>query len=214
MRRAEFTVTPIIDVDGVASAQSLSAASDITLNGALIVGGKWASAEHSGQKLVITSVGVDSGITFTAYGKDAERHTVTASSVGGSASAVTLSTYFSEITRIAASGATAATITAGFSGAASTPAFIPNFRSENFTAALAEIVTGTINGTCQHTFDDVFSTAWTAVNGTWFPHDDTDMVGFSANQNSNYAFPPTACRTIINSASSASAVTFVVIVPD
>lgn len=212
MRRAEFTVTPIIDDDGLATAQSVSAAGFLTLNGALISNGKW-STTGQGFQVAITSVGADTGVTFTVYGKDVDGKTTTDSVTGASASAATVSTYFREVTGIYASAATAATVTAGFLGGASTPTYVVNYKMPSFAAALAVDVTGTLNGTVQHTFDDVFAAGWTADSGVWRNHDDTDMVGFTATQNSNYDFPPVACRTIVNTASSASAVTFTVIVP-
>lgn len=212
MRRAEFTVTPSVDADGLAASQSVSAAGFLTLNGTLIADGKW-STTGQGFQVAITSAGVDTGVTFTVYGKDVDGKTVTDSVVGASASAATVSTYFREVTAIEASTASAGSVTAGFLGGASTPTYVVNYKSRAFQASLAVDVTGTLNGTVQHTFDNVFETGWTANDGVWRNHDDTDMVGFTANQNSNYAFPPVACRTIVNSASSASAVTFTVIVP-
>lgn len=212
MRRAEFTVTPVIDSDGLAAAQSVSAAGYLTLNGALIADGKW-STTGQGHQVAITSVGADTGVTFTVYGKDVDGKTVTDSVTGASASAATVSTYFREVTAIYASTASAATVTAGFLGGSSTPTYVVNYKMPNFMASLAVDVTGTLNGTVQHTFDDVFRTDWLADTGVWRDHDDADLVGFTANQNSNYAFPPVACRTIVNTASSASAVTFTVIVP-
>lgn len=212
MRRAEFTVTPIIDADGLASAQSLSAAGNLTLDGALISDGVW-STSGQGLQVAITSAGVDTGVTFTVYGLDVDGKSVSDSVAGASASAATVSTYFRKVTAIAASGATAATVTAGFLGSGSTPTYVVNYKMRSFAASLAVDVTGTIDGTVQHTFDNVFESDWLADTGVWRNHDDTDMVNFTANQNSNYAFPPVACRTIVNSAGSASAVTFTVIVP-
>ncbi len=212
MRRASFTVTPAIDDDGIAAAQSASAAGYLTLNGALVVDGKW-SVSGYGQKVAVTSGGVDTGITFTVYGKDVDGKATTEVLTGASASAVTTSAYYKEVSSVRASGATANTAKVGLVALSSTPTYVVNYKMENFKASLAEIIAGTINGTCQHTFDDIFASTWTAAGATWFPHDDADMVGFSANQNGNYAFPPTACRTIVNTASSGSAINFVVIVP-
>lgn len=212
MRRAEFTVTPVIDADGLAASQSVSAAGFLTLNGALIADGKW-STTGQGFQVAITSAGVDTGVTFTVYGKDVDGKTVTDSVVGASASAATVSTYFREVTAIEASTASAGAVTAGFLGGAATPTYVVNYKMPTFMASLAVDVTGTIDGTVQHTFDDVFQSGWLADTGVWRSHDDTDMVGFTANQNSNYAFPPVACRTIINSATDGGSVTFTVIVP-
>ena len=212
MRRASFTISPAIDNDGIAAAQSASAAGYLTLNGALVSGGKW-SVSGYGQKVAVTSVGVDTGITFTVYGKDVDGKATTEVLTGTSASAVTTSAYYKEVSSVLASGATNNTVKVGLVALSASPTYVVNYKMENFKASLAEIVSGTINGTCQHTFDDIFASTWTEAGATWFPHDAASLSAFTANQDANYAFPPTACRTIVNTASSGSAITFVVIVP-
>ena len=213
MRRAEFNITPVISDNAIAAAQSVSAAGYLTLNGAQASGGKWAVSGY-GQKVAVTSGGVDTGITFTVYGKDVDGKTTTEVLTGTSISAITTSAYFKEVDNVYASGATANTAKVGLVALSSSPTYVVNYKMPNFKASLAEVVTGTINGTCQHTFDDVFSASWTAATATWFPNDAAALVGFSANQNGNYDFPPVACRTIVISASSGSAIQFVVIVPE
>jgi len=212
MQPARFTITPIVDTDGLALQQSVSAAGYITLNGALISNGSW-TGTNGGQRVVVMSAGNDSGITFTVYGNDVDGHSVAEAKAGANAGATTFSAYMKYVSGIYASAASAGTITAGFTGQSASPSYVPNYKMENFKAALAVTVTGTINATVQHTFDDVWSTSWREASATWFPHDDTDMVALTTNQNGNYAFPPTACRTIVNSAGTVSAAVFTVIVP-
>lgn len=50
--------------------------------------------------------------------------------------------------------------------------------------------------TLQHSFDDPFQ-KWSVnmnTSATWFNCDDTTMVNASANNDTNYAFPPSAIR--------------------
>lgn len=213
MRRAEFNITPTIDDDGIATAQTASAAGYLTLNGALVSGGKWSISGY-GQKVTVTSGGNDVGITFTVYGKDVDGKTTTEVLTGANTGAVTTSAYMKEVDSVYASGATANTAKVGLVALSASPTYVVNYKMPNFKASISEIVTGTVNATCQHTFDDVFASTWTAASATWFPNDATELVGFTANQNGNYAFPPVACRTIINSASAGGAVRFIVIVPE
>lgn len=212
MRPARFTVTSIVDDDGIATAQSASAAGYLTLNGALISGGKW-TGSGGGQQVLITSSSNQTGITFTTYGKDVDGKAVSVARAGTSSSAATVSGYWSEITGVYASSATAGTVKVGFSGAAATPTYVVNYRSEDFMASLAADVTGTLNGTVQHTFDDVWSTSWREGTGVWRSNDDADLVGFTANVNGNYQYPPVATRAILNSSSNAAVLTYTVIVP-
>lgn len=54
------------------------------------------------------------------------------------------------------------------------------------------IVTGTVNYTVQHTFDDVWARDFNPATAVWFDHD--DIAGETANQDGNYAFPCTGIR--------------------
>lgn len=209
MRPAYFTVTPQVDADGLAQAQAVAGAGSLTLNGALISGGKWDAAGSFGQQVTIASTGSDAGRTFTVSGLDVDGKSVSATLSGTGI----CTTYFKQVTAIGVDAACAGNISAGFAGTAASTTFVVNYKMENFKASLAAIVSGTINATVQHTFDNVFASTWTAAGGTWFNHDDTDLVNLTANQNSNYAYPPTATRIIVNSVTSPGSVQYVVIVP-
>lgn len=66
-----------------------------------------------------------------------------------------------------------------------------------FNVSIGVIVTGTINYTVQHTFDDIINIGAAAC--VWFNHDDAVLVAASANANSNYAYPVTGSQVIWNS---------------
>ena len=70
-----------------------------------------------------------------------------------------------------------------------------NLNTSPFNIGFAVIVTGTVNYTVQHTFDDVFSPAFNAGTATWFAH----PTSLGANADGNYAFPVTAIRLLVNS---------------
>jgi len=77
-------------------------------------------------------------------------------------------------------------------------AMVMNTNATPFNVGFGVIVTGTINYTVQHTFDDP------AVGFvTWFPH--PTITGAIANQDGNYAFPVTGIRLLVNSATGATA---------
>jgi len=48
--------------------------------------------------------------------------------------------------------------------------------------------------TLEHTFDDVFDSAFDPFTATWFEHDDPALVAATTNQDGNFAFPPSAVR--------------------
>ena len=72
-----------------------------------------------------------------------------------------------------------------------------NLNTSPFNIGFAVIVTGTVNYTVQHTFDDVFSPLFNPSTATWFAH--PTIAGLGANADGNYAFPVTAIRLLVNS---------------
>ena len=77
-------------------------------------------------------------------------------------------------------------------GTGSTSALVMNTDISPFNVGFAVLVTGTVNYTVQHTFDDP------AVGfSTWFPH--STVASQASNQDGNYAFPVTGVRLTVNS---------------
>jgi len=85
-------------------------------------------------------------------------------------------------------------ITLSQTGAGSTTAAPMDHYISPFNVGFGVVVSGTVNYTVQHTFDDVFDTSVTPV---WFNH--PVIAAQTANQDGNYAFPVTAIRLTVNS---------------
>ena len=77
-------------------------------------------------------------------------------------------------------------------GAGSTSALVMNTNISPFNVGFGVLVTGTVDYTIQHTFDDP-AVGFT----TWFPH--PTVAAESTNQDGNYAFPVTGVRLTVNS---------------
>ena len=77
-------------------------------------------------------------------------------------------------------------------GAGSTTPFVMNTNCTPFNVGFGVLVTGTVDYTVQHTFDDP-AVGFT----TWFPH--PTIVAQSTNKDGNYAFPVTGIRLTVNS---------------
>jgi hypothetical protein len=77
-------------------------------------------------------------------------------------------------------------------GAGSTSPVVANTNTSPFNVGFGVIVSGTVNYTVQHTFDD-------PADGfsTWFPH--PTIASLAANADGNYAFPVTGIRLTVNS---------------
>lgn len=72
---------------------------------------------------------------------------------------------------------------------------------------LGVVVTGTVNYTVQHTFDDPFAEGFNPATATWFNH--PTLASLVANSDSNYAAPPRAVRIIRNSGTGSARLTLV-----
>ena len=79
-------------------------------------------------------------------------------------------------------------------GIGSSSALVMNTNVTPFNVGFGVIVSGTVDYTVQHTFDDP------AVGfSTWFSH--PTITGETTNQDGNYAFPVTGIKLLVNSGS-------------
>lgn len=77
-------------------------------------------------------------------------------------------------------------------GAGSSSALVMNTNTTPFNVGFGAIVSGVVNYTIQHTFDDP-AVGFT----TWFPH--PTVAAQISSADGNYAFPVTAIRVTVNS---------------
>ena len=87
-------------------------------------------------------------------------------------------------------------------GAGSSAAIPVDHYQSPFNIGFAVVVSGTVNYTVQHTFDDIFDAA---VTPTWFNH--PSIASQSASADGNYAFPVRAVRITVNSGSGTATMT-------
>lgn len=77
-------------------------------------------------------------------------------------------------------------------GVGSSTPLVMNTNATPFNVGFGVIVTGIVNYTVQHTFDDP-ATGFS----TWFPH--PTIASLTANADGNYAFPVTGIKVLVNS---------------
>lgn len=77
-------------------------------------------------------------------------------------------------------------------GTGSSSALVMNTNISPFNVGFGVVVTGTVNYTIQHTFDDP-AVGFT----TWFSH--PTIASLAANADGNYAFPVTGIKVLVNS---------------
>jgi hypothetical protein len=79
-------------------------------------------------------------------------------------------------------------------GTGSSSSIIMNTEITPFNVGFGVVVSGTVNYTVQHSFDDPAGTI-----STWFSH--PTVASQAANADGNYAFPVTAIKLLVNSGS-------------
>lgn len=73
-----------------------------------------------------------------------------------------------------------------------------------FNVGLGIVVSGTVNYTIQHTFDDIYDSSITPV---WFSH--PTLLSLTANADGNYAFPVRAVKILVNSGAGSATATII-----
>jgi hypothetical protein len=81
-----------------------------------------------------------------------------------------------------------------------------NFNNVATGIGVVAEVTGTVNYTLYHTYDDIYNSAITPV---WLVHGVSNMVNATSTQESNFVIPVSACQLILNSGS--GSINFVVL---
>lgn len=78
-----------------------------------------------------------------------------------------------------------------------------NLNATPFNIGFGVVVSGTVNYTVQHTFDNPQTTA----SPTWFSH--PTVAALTASQDGNYAFPVAAIKVLVNSGSGTATMTVI-----
>lgn len=144
----------------IAAAQSLPGASgsSVVLNGGLVTNG--VAVLDVPRRVLITSAGNDSGITFTVTGTARPEQNgikLVETVTGGNATTAQTTQDFATVTGIVASGATASTITVGTSATVSGPWVPWSMQQADQQIAVQGVVTGTATWEVEYTDDDVFA---------------------------------------------------------
>lgn len=197
-RPKEIDIDPVaVDDDGVVAAETLGAAGNFTIGGALASGG--AGTFDYPRQLIQTTVGNESARTFTITGTDEDGVAQTLAMTGLNATTGETSEYWSTVTQIASDDATANDVKFGTVDEIQTKTYPLNFYSSE-AATISVDVTGTIDFTVQETFESILNMSSPAVNATW--SDITALADKTADTTSTALKNATAVRITVNSYSS------------
>ena len=204
-----YTPTPL-DADGIAPAGTGG-----TSGVAFVLAAGWISGGYDvGDSMAHTiTIAPSASVTgnYSITGTDSDGKAQTETLATNTTSTVTSAKYWLTVTEILApSGIGSATVTIGWTGVAIGPTIPLNWRQgPPFSVGLAIDITGTINVTVQHAFDNVWTNNAQPSTFTWYPH--ATLVTKTADSDSNYAYPPTATRMLVNSVSSGGSVVFKIV---
>lgn len=210
MQPITVTVGPLdaADDNGIAISQTTLGPANLTLNGALVTGG--VAILDAPRRVIITSAGNDSGITFTVTGTTYGGHTVSEIVNGASGGAATTTVDFATVTRIRASGATSISgVIAGTNGVAGSRWVRLDGWAFPQTAIQCN-ASGTVNYTVQVCLDDPNSPTdpVSIPNMTWLNTNDSDAVSAIGDVYSNFDWTPTWARILLNSGNGSVTGTF------
>src|SRR5579864_4719534 len=105
--------------NNIATSQTISGASAVTLNGSTVSGG--VATLDTARRVLISSGGNDSSITFTVTGTQWDGQTISQTVTGSNGGTVATNLDFLTVTKIVTSGSTASTITVGTNTVGDTP---------------------------------------------------------------------------------------------
>lgn len=188
--------------NGISVSQS-PAAGAILLNGSLVTVG--VALLVAQRRVIINSGGNDSGITFTINGTNDAGFPISEAIVGGNVATVQSNLDFKTVTSITHTGSVAGTVIIGTNGVGSSLWQIVNLNAYPPAIAIAvELVTGAVNFTVEHTYDDpniLPGTGGVNASGRAYPTPwpDQNLVAFAASGETQINVPIFAWRVTTNS---------------
>lgn len=186
-------------VNSIAGSQSPGAGA-ITLTAASVtIDTATAANSQIGRRVILTSGGNDTGITFTVKGTSASGAPISDSFAGASGGAAQSNLDFVTVNGITHTGSVASTIEAGTNGVGSSPWMPLNWAATSVMniGYAVELVSGACNFSIQHTYDDPNNLLGGALYP--FPFDSPVVAGASSSADGAYTTPIAAIRVLINS---------------
>lgn len=195
--------------NNIALSQSGTANTPLTLNGAAVAGGVatidavTAANSAIGRRVIVTSGGDDSGITFAVAGTNGSGSNITNTFAGSNGGAAQSDLDFVTVTAVTPSANTASTVIVGTNGVGSSPwkTWNSNGYSPMNIGMAVELVSGAANFDVEHTYDDPNN----LPPGVAFPLPFPSPIisGSSATVDGAYNTPIIATRLKINSGTGA-----------
>ena len=207
MRPITVTAGPLASADADGIAQAQNPASTFTLNGALVSGG--VAQLGAPRRVLITTTDNETGVTFTVTGTNRAGDVLREALAGVNTSTTYTTLDFFTVTSVTVSATLIGNVTIGTNGIGGSP-WVRFDEYAPHGVAIQCTVSGTVNYTVQQTLDDpnVSGTTLTPATMTWVSSSDTNVVGATATQQTNYNFTPVFARVLLNSGTGTVTATF------
>lgn len=199
----------------VSSAKVYNTIQSITVSagtaGAVTVGYYGAATLDAARRVLFTSVGDDSGITFTITGTDWSGNIKSENVTGGNATTAASVLDYLTVTSILTSGAVASTVTVGTNTVAGSQWVDFDEYATQGPVSIQVTVTGTVNYTVQQTLQSPTTTsdAVSPASIAWLNHQDIALSAATATAQGNYAYQPALARVVVNSGTGSVSATFI-----
>ena len=207
MRPITVTAGPLASADADGIAQAQNPAATFTLNGALVSGG--VAQLGAPRRVLITTTDNETGVTFTVTGTNRAGDVLSEDLAGVNNTTTYTALDFFTVTSVTNSTTLTGNVTIGTNGVGGSP-WVRFDEYAPHGVAIQCTVSGTVNYTVQQTLDDpnVSGTTLTPATMTWVSSSDTNVVGATATQQTNYNFTPVFARVLLNSGTGTVAATF------
>jgi len=190
----------------IRTASTIAGAGAVTLNGSLVSSG--VATLDQPRRVLFTSAGNDSGITFTVNGTDWNNMPVSEVVTGANATTVYTVYDFKTVTSVVASGASAGNVSIGTNGIASSrPVFMDLYADSSIYIQTDTGGSSAITYTIQLSGDNPNNAqigigSESYVNARWVNSGTAALVNATSSQNANQAGVPTMVRVYISNAGS------------
>jgi hypothetical protein len=203
MRPVVLTKTLVAaSVNTIAQSQSLGAAGNLTLNGSAASGG--VATLDTQRRVLITSAGNDSGISFTVFGATDSGTAIQETVTGANAGAVATNQDFATVTLVAASGATASTVQVGTNSTGSTRWLLTDQHLTPGNISLGGTVSGSVTYVAEYTYDDFLNLAAGAYP---LPRTVLGLTNVTTSTDAQLGYPVKGVRLTINAGTGAVTLT-------
>lgn len=188
--------------NNIAQAQALAAAGNLVLNGATVAGG--IATLDSQRRVLLTSGGNDSALTFTVYGAGDNGAAITEAVAGANAGTAVTLQDFRTVTRVSSSGAVATTIAVGTNGVGSTPWMVPSNSTDYPSIGIqADILSGAATFSIETTGVDpkapisIYQQGYSTTLPVPVPYPVAGLTGLVAGAQGNISAPVAGWRLTI-----------------